>query len=472
VTPLSLGIETLGGVMTKLIDKNTTIPTKAQQVFSTAEDNQTAVTVHVLQGERDMASGNKSLGRFDLTDIPTAPRGVPQIEVTFDIDANGILNVSAKDKATGKQQHIIIKASSGLSDDEIDRMVKDAEQHASEDKSKRDDVEQRNRLDSLVYEVEKNSKEWADRLDETQKKRLDDAVESAKKALRSGAAPEIAFAVNRLSGGFTITAGAQLIVDEATGELLTLESSGVALIAVTRRDGGDTLTAWPRTAGGFAAPVSVALLGEFLGANGDTLFTRHGRLLDGDLQQGALRGVHGGVPQLLGVHLTEAFQPPELGLVIGVLLEEHVLRVIVLEIHLRLRDLGGVQGRLGDVHMTPFDELSHLAEQERQQQRPDVAAVDVGVGQQDDLVVADLLDVEVLAEAGADGRDERLDLGVLQHLVDPGAFDVEDLAADGQDRHDPRVAGVLGGSPRRVALDDVELGLAWLAARAVGELAG
>ena len=127
VTPLSLGIETLGGVMTKLIDKNTTIPTKANQTFSTAEDNQTAVTVHVLQGEREMATGNKSLGRFDLTDIPTAPRGVPQIEVNFDIDANGILNVSAKDKATGKEQAIVIKASSGLSDEEIEKMVKDAE---------------------------------------------------------------------------------------------------------------------------------------------------------------------------------------------------------------------------------------------------------------------------------------------------------------------------------------------------------
>ena len=144
VTPLSLGIETLGGVMTKLIDKNTTIPTKANQTFSTAEDNQTAVTVHVMQGEREMAAGNKSLGRFDLTDIPAAPRGVPQIEVNFDIDANGILNVSAKDKATGKEQSIVIKASSGLSDDEIENMVKDAEAHAEEDKKAKELVETKN----------------------------------------------------------------------------------------------------------------------------------------------------------------------------------------------------------------------------------------------------------------------------------------------------------------------------------------
>ncbi|NNL99725.1 MAG: molecular chaperone DnaK, partial [Gammaproteobacteria bacterium] len=148
VTPLSLGIETLGCVMTKLIEKNTTIPTKAQQVFSTADDNQTAVTVHVLQGEREQATGNKSLGRFDLADIPPAPRGVPQVEVTFDIDANGILNVSAKDKATGKEQSIVIKASSGLSDDEIDRMVKDAEAHADEDRKFHELVDARNQADA------------------------------------------------------------------------------------------------------------------------------------------------------------------------------------------------------------------------------------------------------------------------------------------------------------------------------------
>ena len=156
VTPLSLGIETLGGVMTKLIDKNTTIPTKANQVFSTADDNQTAVTVHVLQGEREVAGANKSLGRFDLADIPPAPRGVPQIDVTFDIDANGILHVSAKDKATGKEQSIQIKASSGLGDDEIDRMVKDAEAHADEDRKFHDLVDTRNKADGMIHATNKS----------------------------------------------------------------------------------------------------------------------------------------------------------------------------------------------------------------------------------------------------------------------------------------------------------------------------
>ena len=156
VTPLSLGIETLGGVMTKLIQKNTTIPTKAQQVFSTADDNQAAVTIHVLQGERDMAGGNKSLGQFNLEGIPPAPRGLPQIEVTFDIDANGILHVSAKDKATGKENKITIKANSGLSEDEIQRMVKDAEAHAAEDKEKLALVNARNQADSLVHQVKKS----------------------------------------------------------------------------------------------------------------------------------------------------------------------------------------------------------------------------------------------------------------------------------------------------------------------------
>ncbi len=209
VTPLSLGIETLGGVTTVLIQRNTTIPTKKAEIFSTAEDNQTTVEIHVLQGEREMAIDNRTIGRFQLTGIPPAPRGMPQIEVTFDIDANGILHVSAKDKATGKEQKIRIEASSGLSDSEIDRMVKDAEQHATEDKGKREQVEQRNRLDSLVYEVEKNSKEWADRLDDTHKKRLEDAVESAKKSLRSGASEEIKHALEELSQAYS-AAGASL----------------------------------------------------------------------------------------------------------------------------------------------------------------------------------------------------------------------------------------------------------------------
>ncbi|MDH3665214.1 MAG: molecular chaperone DnaK, partial [Alphaproteobacteria bacterium] len=163
VTPLSLGIETLGGVMTKLIDKNTTIPANAEQVFSTADDNQTAVTIHVLQGERERSGDNKSLGRFDLADIPPAPRGLPQIEVTFDIDANGIMNVSAKDKATGKSQNIIIKASSGLSDDEIDQMVADAESHAEEDRKFRDLVDARNQADGLIHAAEKTLSELGEK---------------------------------------------------------------------------------------------------------------------------------------------------------------------------------------------------------------------------------------------------------------------------------------------------------------------
>ena len=176
VTPLSLGIETMGGVMTKLIQKNTTIPTRASQVFSTADDNQTAVTVHVLQGEREMAAGNKSLGRFDLSDIPAAPRGLPQIEVTFDIDANGIMHVSAKDKATGKENKIVIKSSSGLSDAEIERMVKDAEAHAEEDRKLRELVEARNQADSMIHSVRKSVKEMGDKLDSGEKQKIEAAI--------------------------------------------------------------------------------------------------------------------------------------------------------------------------------------------------------------------------------------------------------------------------------------------------------
>ncbi|MGI9304005.1 MAG: molecular chaperone DnaK [Gammaproteobacteria bacterium] len=183
VTPLSLGIETLGGVMTKLIDKNTTIPTNANQVFSTADDSQTAVTVHVLQGERDMASANKSLGRFDLTDIPPAPRGVPQIEVTFDIDANGILNVSAKDKATNKEQSIVIKASSGLSDDEIEKMVKDAEAHAEEDKKFQELVSTRNQADNLIHATEKSLKEMGDKVEDDERKQIESAIADLKEVM-------------------------------------------------------------------------------------------------------------------------------------------------------------------------------------------------------------------------------------------------------------------------------------------------
>jgi len=184
VTPLSLGIETMGSVMTKLIDKNTTIPTNARQVFSTAEDNQTAVTVHVMQGEREMAVGNKSLGRFDLTDIPPASRGVPQIEVSFDIDANGILNVSAKDKATGKEQSIVIKASSGLSDEEVENMVKDAEAHAEEDRLAREMVESRNVAENMIHASRKSIEELGDKVEEQEKTDIEAAIADVEEALK------------------------------------------------------------------------------------------------------------------------------------------------------------------------------------------------------------------------------------------------------------------------------------------------
>ncbi|MEO8467171.1 MAG: molecular chaperone DnaK [Gammaproteobacteria bacterium] len=184
VTPLSLGIETLGGVMTKLIDKNTTIPTKANQTFSTAEDSQTAVTIHVLQGERGRANDNKSLGRFDLSDLPPAPRGMPQVEVTFDIDANGILNVSAKDKATGKEQKIVIKASSGLSDDEIKRMVGDAEQHASEDAKFRELADIRNQADGVAHATEKSLRELGEKVTGEERAKIESALADLKDAIK------------------------------------------------------------------------------------------------------------------------------------------------------------------------------------------------------------------------------------------------------------------------------------------------
>jgi len=209
VTPLSLGIETLGGVTTVLIPRNTTIPTKKSEVFSTAEDNQTTVEIHVLQGERQMAIDNRTIGKFQLTGIPPAPRGMPQVEVTFDIDANGILHVSAKDKTTGKEQKIRIEASSGLSDSEIDKMVKQAESHAAEDKQRREEIEARNQLDGLVYKVEKDSKEWVDRLSADAKTRLDAALEAGKAALRTGDAKGIRSALDELNAAYS-AAGASL----------------------------------------------------------------------------------------------------------------------------------------------------------------------------------------------------------------------------------------------------------------------
>ena len=203
VTPLSLGIETLGGVMTVLIPRNTTIPTKKTEVFSTAEDNQTTVEIHVLQGERPMAIGNKTIGKFQLTGIPPAPRGMPQVEVTFDIDANGILHVTAKDRATSKEQKIRIEASSGLSENEIDKMVKDAESHADEDRKIKEKIEARNQLDTLIYQVEKDTKEWGDKVTGDAKTKLDAALERGRKALKQDDLGELNAAREELMQAFS-----------------------------------------------------------------------------------------------------------------------------------------------------------------------------------------------------------------------------------------------------------------------------
>ena len=214
VTPLSLGIETLGGVMTTLIPRNTTIPTKKSEVFSTAEDNQTTVEIHVLQGERKMAMDNRTIGKFQLTGIPPAPRGMPQVEVTFDIDANGILHVSAKDRTTSKEQKVRIEASSGLSENEIDRMVKDAESHASEDEQRRQKVEARNQLDSLVYQVEKDSAEWGEKVSEATRNRLKQALDRAKEALKGDDAAALNSARDELMQAFS-AAGQEMYQSQA-----------------------------------------------------------------------------------------------------------------------------------------------------------------------------------------------------------------------------------------------------------------
>jgi len=206
VTPLSLGIETLGGVSTKLIERNTTIPTKKSQVFSTAADNQTTVEIHVLQGEREMALDNKTIGRFHLADIPPSPRGIPQIEVSFDIDANGILNVNAKDKATGKEQSIRIESSSGLSDTEIDKLVNDAKKHESEDKEKREKIDLVNQAEHLIYETEKNVKEHGEKLDDPEKESLTEKVEELKKAKEGGSVDNIKSAMESLNAFWSTVA--------------------------------------------------------------------------------------------------------------------------------------------------------------------------------------------------------------------------------------------------------------------------
>ena len=206
VTPLSLGIETLGGVFTKLIERNTTIPTKKSEVFSTAADSQTSVEIHVLQGEREIASGNRTIGRFHLDGLPPAPRGIPQIEVTFDIDANGILNVGAKDRATGKEQSIRIEASSGLNESEIQKMVKDAQANSGEDKRKRDEVQLRNETDQLVYQTERNLKEMGDKMDPNDKAKLEAALERARQALKNNDSAEITSARDGLNAAWHETA--------------------------------------------------------------------------------------------------------------------------------------------------------------------------------------------------------------------------------------------------------------------------
>ena len=238
VIPLSLGIETLGGVMTPLIDRNTTIPTKKAEVFSTAEDNQTQVEIHVLQGERKMALDNKTIGKFQLTGLPPAPRGMPQVEVTFDIDANGILHVSAKDRTTGKEQKIRIEASSGLSESEIERMVQDAEVHAKEDEDRRKQVEARNTLDSLVYQVEKDTQEWGEQVGAAEKERLDGALATARDALKADDAARMNEARDELMQAFS-AAGQQVYQAQAAQAQEPGSDQGTTIEDEAAADPGD-----------------------------------------------------------------------------------------------------------------------------------------------------------------------------------------------------------------------------------------
>ena len=245
VTPLSLGIETLGGVMTPLIERNTTIPTKKMEVFSTADDSQTTVEIHVLQGERKMALDNRTIGKFQLTGIPPAPRGVPQIEVSFDIDANGILHVAAKDRATSKEQKVRIEASSGLGDAEIEKMVKDAEAHAADDETRREQAEARNHLDSLVYQVEKDTGEWGDKVAAGTRERLDAAVEQAKTALKGNDTAQINEARDELMQAFS-AAGQEVYQAQAAESAEAAEADDAA------EDGGDGSEEAPDQADGAA----------------------------------------------------------------------------------------------------------------------------------------------------------------------------------------------------------------------------
>jgi len=228
VTPLSLGIETLGGVFTRLIDRNTTIPTKKSNIFSTAEDNQGAVTINVFQGEREMAADNKSLGRFDLQGIPPAPRGIPQIEVTFDIDANGIVSVTAKDKATNKEQQIRIQASGGLSDADIQKMVKDAEEHAAEDKKRKDAVEAKNQADSLIHSTEKAMSEHGDKVDAADKTAIEAALAALKTAMEGDDAETIKEKTNTLAQSSMKLGEAMYKAQQAEGAAADAASDGAA----------------------------------------------------------------------------------------------------------------------------------------------------------------------------------------------------------------------------------------------------
>lgn len=242
VTPLSLGIETLGGVMTKLITKNTTIPTKQSQTFSTADDNQNAVTIHVLQGEREMSAGNKSLGQFNLSDIPPAPRGMPQIEVTFDIDANGILHVSAKDKATGKENKITIKANSGLSEEEIQAMVRDAEAHAEEDKKAHELVDARNQLDTLVHSVKKAVSEHGDKIEATEKEAIETAIKEAEEAIKSGDKATLE-AKSEALGQVSQKLGEKIYADAQAAAGAAGAGAGAAPGGEAKKDDGDVVDA-------------------------------------------------------------------------------------------------------------------------------------------------------------------------------------------------------------------------------------